>query len=91
MRRNTTAALIALVASASLLTGCSSTLAASDIEDQIISEYDADAAECPEDLEAEEGATMMCDVTVGQETFQADVVITQIDGETAEFDITSVE
>lgn len=92
----TLAATLASVLAAASPAACSSgpaTLEAGRVEEEITSALTAevgfppDAVSCPEDLEAEPGATTRCEVTVDDATLGATVEVTSVDGDTAEFDI----
>ena len=92
MRRTTLAALA--LASAALLAGCSSTtVSASDVEDQISSQLESqvgqapDKVACPDDLEGKVDATMTCVLTAGPDTIDVDVTVTEVDGSDVKFDI----
>lgn len=83
----------ALFATALTLTGCSGTVGAADVEDQISAQLEAelgqapDSVDCPEDLPAEEDATMDCELTVAGETLDVTVTVTSIVDNTVNFDI----
>ena len=92
MRRIPLAAL-ALV-TAALLAGCgSTTVSASDVEDQISSQLESqvgqapDKVDCPGDLEGKVDATMTCVLTAGSDTVDVTVTVTKVDGSDVSFDI----
>lgn len=75
------------------LTGCSSTVDAADVETQISDQLEAqlgeapDSVDCPEDLPAEEGAEIRCELTVAEETLGVTVTVTSVADNTVNFDI----
>lgn len=91
MRTSALAALV-LVAGATLA-GCSSAVPQADVEDQISSQYEKqigtppDDVSCPEDLNAEKGATMTCQLTDSDGEYDVKVTVTSVEGDTANFDI----
>lgn len=91
MRTSALAALV-LVAGATLA-GCSSAVAAADVEDQISGQYEKqigtppDDVSCPEDLPAEKGAEMTCQLTDPDGEYDVKVTVTSVEGGTANFDI----
>lgn len=95
MRRSALAA-IAIVASATLA-GCSSAVAQADVEDQISQQFEKQVGEapedvsCPEDLTAEKGEEMTCQVTAEGTEFDVLVTVTSVEGDTANFDIEVVD
>jgi hypothetical protein len=76
-----------------VLAGCGQTVDDGDLVDQVSSVVEQasgsapDAVDCPDDLDAEEGATTTCEVTVGDATYDTAVEVTGVDGDTAEFDV----
>jgi hypothetical protein len=91
MRRTTLASLA--LASAALLAGCSSSVSAADVEDQISSQLESqvgqapDKVDCPGDLEGKVDATMTCVLTAGTDTIDVTVTVTEVDGSDVKFDI----
>ena len=89
---------LALAAGAVLavgLTGCSAdSVPKSDVEDQISTQLEKEVGQapddvsCPEDLKAEEGETMECTLTAGEDELGVTVEVTSADGGDVEFDIT---
>lgn len=85
--------LAALLGIAALtLTGCSSSLAQTDVEDEITSQFSAEVpdgeASCPGDLEATEDASMECTLTDAEGTeYPVEVTVTSVDGDTINFDM----
>ncbi|MDT9592074.1 DUF4333 domain-containing protein [Nocardioides zeae] len=77
------------------LTACSAgSVESDDVEDKISSELtqqtgtEPDEVDCPEDLDAEEGATMTCVLTAEDgSTIDVDVEVTEVDGNDVSFDI----
>jgi len=97
MSRRLVAPLVTAVALAGLLGGCgTSTVSASDVEDQITTQLKGsdgstpDSADCPEDLKAEVGEKITCDATAGDDSFKVDVEVTSVEDGKANFDITVV-
>jgi hypothetical protein len=91
--RRTALATLALAAAA-LVGGCSSTtVSASDVEDQISSRLESqvgqapDKVDCPDDLEGKVDATMTCVLTAGSDTLDVTVTVTEVDGSNVKFDI----
>lgn len=83
----------ALVGLCLALAGCSSTVDAADVESQISEQLEAqlgeapDSVDCPEDLPAEEGAEIRCELTVAEETLGVTVTVTSVEDDTVNFDI----
>ena len=46
-----------------------------------------DSIDCPDDLKAEVGATMRCELTAGSDTLGVTVTVTSIDGDNATYDV----
>ncbi len=76
------------------LTGCSGgAVDAADVESQISDQLEAqigeapDSVDCPEDLPAEEGAEIRCELTVAEETLGVTVTVTSVQDNTVNFDI----
>lgn len=93
MRKPIASVAVALL-SAVVLSSCgASTVAQSDVEDEIVAKFvDADgkhpdSASCPDDLKADKGETMTCTATLGDTTVDVDVTVTKVDGDTVLFDI----
>jgi hypothetical protein len=84
---------LAATASAACSTGGPDTVDAGAVESQIADALTAevgfppDAVSCPDDLEAEPGATTRCEVTVDGATLGARVEVTSVEGDVAKFDI----
>lgn len=92
MRRSAIATFSLLVVAA--VTGCSAgAVDQSDVEEQISAQLEAevgqapDRVECPEDLEAEVGATMTCLLYAGEDNIDVDVEVTSVDGDDVNFSI----
>ena len=74
-----------------------SSVSAEDVEAQMLSELKdvdgqgPDDASCPDDLEAEVGASITCTATSGDETFEIEAVVTAVDGDNVSFDLNPVE
>ena len=82
------------VASLLLATACGAdVIAESDVEEQTKTQLAAtvgqtpDDVDCPDDLEAKEGASMRCTLTAGGDEIGVTVTVTSVDGDTAKFDI----
>lgn len=77
------------------LAGCSSsvTVEQSEVEEQISAELEEqvgqapDDISCPGDLEGEEGETMECTLTAGEDELGVQVEVTSVDGDDVRFDI----
>jgi hypothetical protein len=91
---------LALVAgSLFALAACSGTasVSADEVEQQVSDQLAAqvgtapDSVSCPEDLPAEVGATMTCDLTAGGQSLPVTVTVTSVDGSTVNFDIEVAE
>lgn len=87
---------IAIVATAlplMTLTGCTGSVPKSDVETTIADKLEEQTGmrpenvECPEDLEAKEGATMRCELKDSGVKLGVKVNVTEVDGDTAKFDI----
>lgn len=92
-------ALTTLAALAAVLTLSScgaSALSAADVEKQITSQLKGsdgstpDSAKCPDELDAEVGATMTCTATAGGDEFDVEVKVTKVEDGTASFDLAVV-
>lgn len=87
-----------LVAGAALtmvggLAGCSSTVAQADVEASVKEKVDeavtgAGPVTCPDDLAAEVGATLRCEVTVDGQPVDVVASVTSIEGDVVNYDIT---
>ncbi len=93
MIQKTALGLVTLVA-LGLLTGCGAgAVSQSDVEDQISSQLteqigqEPDSVDCPGDLDAEVGKTMICTLTVGEDELPVNVEVTKVDGNDVNFDI----
>lgn len=90
--RKTLIAAVAVLAGG-VLAGCSSAVPQADVEEQISSllEKELGAApedvSCPEDLNAEKGQKMTCTTDVEGIEYDVEVVVTSVEGDTANFDI----
>ncbi|MCH1865417.1 DUF4333 domain-containing protein [Nocardioides sp. CFH 31398] len=75
-----------------LLGGCASTVSSSDIEEQITTQLgnqglEAENVDCPEDLDAEEGATTTCTLEAEGEEYDVAIEVTGVDGDNVNFSI----
>ncbi|MGY5764836.1 DUF4333 domain-containing protein [Brachybacterium sp. DNPG3] len=89
---------LALAAMGALaLTACSSSVSASDVEEQISTQYEAqvgtapDEVSCDEDLPAEVDAQITCSMTVEGQEVPLTVTVTSVEDGTASFDIEVAE
>lgn len=75
------------------LTGCTGSVPKSDVETTIADKLEEqtgqrpETVECPEDLEAKEGATMRCELRDSGIKLGVKVNVTEVDGDKAKFDI----
>lgn len=94
--KNTTSKLIALAAgaaTATALTGCSifgSSVPADEVEEKVAEEVESQTGtavtvDCPEDLEAEEGATLECELTSETEQNTVEVTVDSVDDGTVNY------
>ncbi len=97
MLKSALATIAVLAASVTLASCGAGSVSADDVETQIVDTLEGadgsspDAADCPEDLDAEVGATMTCTITVGEDELDVEVEVTEVEDGTAKFDITVVE
>ncbi len=91
MRR--TPVLIALLLATPALAGCSASVPADEIAQQISDEVarqveqTPDDVTCPEDLPAEVDAEMTCELTDGDNVYDVAVTVTSVDGSDVLFDL----
>lgn len=93
--RPITAAIVGVTAALGLLTGCGSTpsVSSSDAAQQIADALEGktgqrpDEVSCPEDLEAEIGASIRCALSDGDETYGVTISVTDVTDGVATFDI----
>ncbi len=85
-------------AAALVLTGCGgNAVAAEDVEDQTSEQLaqqigeEPDDVSCPEDLPAEEGADMTCELTHGNETYDVAITVTSVQDDSVNFDFEVAE
>ncbi len=76
------------------LTACGSDAVSSDdLESEVAAQLEEltgqapDSVSCPDDLPAEVGAEVRCTLTAGSDTFGLTLTVTEVDGDTASFDI----
>jgi hypothetical protein len=79
-----------VLALVTVLAGCGKIATNDSVEQQIKSQLGTDAADCPDDLEGEEGRSIVCRATRGGETFDVRVTVTSVEGDTINFDIERV-
>ena len=80
-----TAALTALA-----LTACGKVATDDSVEEQIKSQLGTDSSDCPTDLQGEEGQSIVCKATKGDEAFDVKVTVTSVAGDTINFTIERV-
>lgn len=84
---------VVALAGCSLEVGNSGPVPASEVAQQVSDQLEArvgrapDAVECPDDLEAEVGATLRCTLTDGDTELGVDIEVTEVDGSDVRFDI----
>ncbi|MCH1865416.1 DUF4333 domain-containing protein [Nocardioides sp. CFH 31398] len=75
------------------LAGCGRTVDEDDVVDEVSAVVEdasgsaPDGVDCPDALDAEEGATTTCEVSVDGTTYDTDVEVTGVEGDSAEFDV----
>lgn len=75
------------------LTGCSGKLDAADVEARVSEQFQAqtgeapDSVDCPEDLPAEQGAEIGCEVVMAGQPLGITVTVSSIEGSTVNLDI----
>lgn len=87
--------LVTIAVAALVASGCSTTktLTQEEAEKQISATYEQEfgaapeEVSCPDDITAEVGKKMTCEVTVDGETIEAPITITKVEGDTVNFDI----
>ena len=84
------------VAALALLTGCSeAAVTAADVEEQartqFAEQFPVEGVECPDDLPAEEGATITCVLESEGTSFEMTATVTGIEGDEASFDLELTE
>jgi hypothetical protein len=78
------------------LSACSSVVTGDDVQAQITSTVQeqlgapANSVDCPEDLKAEVGATLQCNVVLPDRTFDVVAKVTSVEGSNVKFDINEV-
>ncbi|MEZ5380276.1 MAG: DUF4333 domain-containing protein [Microthrixaceae bacterium] len=76
-----------------LTSGCSTSVSASDLEEQVSSELEnqfgqaPESVDCPDDLDAEVGAEVRCTLSDGDQSYGVSVNVTEVDGSDVRFDI----
>ncbi len=89
----TVVALSSLSACSGSVSVGSLSVSAADVESQILSELKdtdgrgPDEASCPGKLKAEVGAKITCTATADDETFDVEAVVTAVEGERVDFDL----
>ena len=76
-----------------LATGCTSSVDAGELENQVSSKLEEqvgqapDSVDCPNDLDAEVDAETRCTLTAGDQTYGVAVKVTEVDGSDVQCDI----
>jgi hypothetical protein len=73
-----------------VLAGCGKIATDDSVEEQVKSQLGTDSADCPTDLKGEQGQSIICKATRGDQTFDVKVTVTSVDGNTINFDIERV-
>jgi hypothetical protein len=73
-----------------VLTACSKVTTDDSVEEQIKSQLGTDSSDCPTDLQGEEGQSIVCKATKGDEAFDVKVTVTSVAGDTINFTIERV-
>jgi hypothetical protein len=72
------------------LTACGKVATDDSVEEQIKSQLGTDSSDCPTDLQGEEGQSIVCTATKGDEAFDVKVTVTSVAGDTINFTIERV-
>jgi hypothetical protein len=84
------AAVLTAVLMALALTACGKVATDDSVEEQIKSQLGTDSSDCPTDLQGEEGQSIVCKATKGDEAFDVKVTVTSVAGDTINFTIERV-
>ena len=82
--------LAALLAAVAALTACGKVATDDSVEEQIKSQLGTDSSDCPTDLKGEQGQSILCKATKGDEAFDVKVTVTSVSGDTINFTIERV-
>ncbi|MFJ2837703.1 DUF4333 domain-containing protein [Nocardia sp. NPDC087230] len=96
--RTIPAVLAALLSVAAVSAGCSVSVGTATVDKEAVAEQIStqlqaqvgetpDEVTCPEDLKAEQGATMTCTLTEQGATYDVKVTVTSVEGDNTKFDI----
>ena len=72
------------------LTACGKVATDDSVEEQIKSQLGTDSSDCPTDLKGEQGQSILCKATKGDEAFDVKVTVTAVSGDTINFTIERV-
>ena len=72
------------------LTACGKVATDDSVEEQIKSQLGTDSSDCPTDLKGEQGQSIVCKATKGDEAFDVKVTVTSVSGDTINFSIERV-
>jgi hypothetical protein len=84
------AAVLTATLTAVALTACGKVATDDSVEEQIKSQLGTDSSDCPTDLQGEEGQSIVCKATKGDEAFDVKVTVTSVAGDTINFTIERV-
>ena len=84
------AAVLTAALTAVALTACGKVATDDSVEEQIKSQLGTDSSDCPTDLQGEEGQSIVCKATKGDEAFDVKVTVTSVAGDTINFTIERV-
>jgi len=93
MKRSVLTSAATAAAGILLLAGCSSTVDSDDVERSVSDSLEEqvgvapDEVDCPDDLDAEEGATMTCTLEADDVEYDVEVEVTSVDGSDVEYDV----
>ena len=81
---------VAVLAAVAALTACGKVATDDSVEEQIKSQLGTDSSDCPTDLKGEQGQSILCKATKGDEAFDVKVTVTSVSGDTINFSIERV-
>ncbi len=82
--------LAAVLVAVAALTACAKVATDDSVEEQIKSQLGTDSSDCPTDLQGEQGQSIVCKATKGDEAFDVKVTVTSVAGDTINFTIERV-
>ena len=82
--------LAGVLAAVAALTACGKVATDDSVEEQIKSQLGTDSSDCPTDLKGEQGQSILCKATKGDEAFDVKVTVTAVSGDTINFTIERV-